>query len=126
VDCNQATDEVPGFDTIHYGSMGAGYRDLCGRCFNQEVAKAEGLNFEHVAFEPVDMRDAVGGLRQFHFRVHHLCDQVSLEAFELKEGAPGGYQFQILGEADADLFGLMGQLIERTRRTLRFEMLTDR
>jgi hypothetical protein len=26
--------------------------------------------------------------------------------------------FQILGEAEADLFGLMGQLIERMRRTL--------
>jgi hypothetical protein len=74
--------------------------------------------FEHVAFEPVEMRDAVGGSHRFHFRVHLLGDQVSLEAFELKEGAPGGYQFQILGKAEADLFGLMGQLIERMRRTL--------
>jgi hypothetical protein len=43
---------------------------------------------------------------------------VSLEAFELKEGAPGGYEFQILGKAEADLFGLMGQLTLRMRRTL--------
>jgi hypothetical protein len=98
--------------------MEAGYRDLCSRCFNREVAELGGLNFEHVAFERVEMRDAVGGSHRFHFRVHHLGDQVSLEAFELKEGAPGGYQFQILGEAEADLFGLMGQLIERMRRSL--------
>jgi hypothetical protein len=118
IQCDSCRETVPGFDTIHYGSMEAGYRDLCGRCFNQEVAKLGGLNFEHVAFEPVDMRDAVDGAHRFHFRVHHLGDQVSLEAFELKDGAPGGYQFQILGEAEADLFGLMGQLIERMRRTL--------
>ena len=118
VQCDSCGETVPGFDTIHYGSMEAGYRDLCSRCFNGEVAKLGGLNFEHVAFEPVEMRDAIGGSHRFHFRVHHLGDQVSLEAFELKEGAPGGYQFQILGEAEADLFGLMGQLIERMRRSL--------
>jgi hypothetical protein len=98
--------------------MEAGYRDLCSRCFNLEVATLGDLNFEHVAFEPVEMRDAAGGLHRFHFRVHHLGDQVSLEAFELKEGAPGGYEFQILGKAEADLFGLMGQLTLRMRRTL--------
>jgi len=118
IQCDSCRETVPGFDSIHYGSMEAGYRDLCSRCFNREVAELGGLNFEHVAFEPVEMRDAVGGSHRFHFRVHHLGDQVSLEAFELKEGAPGGYQFQILGEAEADLFGLMGQLIERMRRSL--------
>ena len=118
IQCDSCRETVPGFDSIHYGSMEAGYRDLCSRCFNREVAELGGLNFEHVAFEPVGMWDAVGGSHRFHFRVHHLGDQVSLEAFELKEGAPGGYQFQILGEAEADLFGLMGQLIERMRRSL--------
>src|ERR1700682_5402610 len=113
IQCDFCRETLPGFDTIHYGSMEAGYRDLCSRRFNQEVAKLGGLNFEHVACAPVDMRDAGGGLQRVHFRVHPLGDQVSLEAFELKEGAPGGYQFQILGEAEADLFGLMGQLIER-------------
>lgn len=118
IQCDSCRETVPGFDSIHYGSMEAGYRDLCSRCFNREVAELGGLNFEHVAFEPVEMRDAVGGSHRFHFRVHHLGDQVSLEAFELKEGAPGGYQFQILRHAEADLFGLMGQLIERMRRSL--------
>ncbi len=118
IQCDCCRETVPGFDSIHYGSMEAGYRDLCSRCFNREVAELGGLNFEHVAFEPVEMRDAVGGSHRFHFRVHHLGDQVSLEAFELKEGAPGGYQFQILRHAEADLFGLMGQLIERMRRSL--------
>ncbi len=118
IQCDSCRETVPGFDSIHYGSMEAGYRDLCSRCFNREVAELGGLNFEHVAFDPVEMRDVVGGSHRFHFRVHHLGDQVSLEAFELKEGAPGGYQFQILRHAEVDLFGLMGQLIERMRRSL--------
>src|ERR1700736_5251679 len=75
IQCDSWRETVPGFDTIHFGSMEAGYRDLCSRCFNQEVAKLGGLNFEHVAFEPVDMRDAVGGAHWFHFRVHLLGEK---------------------------------------------------
>jgi hypothetical protein len=52
--------------------------------------------------------DTVGVEHRFHFRLHLLGDRVSLEAFELKDGAPGGYQFQMLAEADADLFALLG------------------
>jgi hypothetical protein len=58
-----------------------------------------------------------------HVVGHLLGDQVSLEAFELKDGAPGGYQFQMLAEAEADLFALLGQLIERMRRSLALQHL---
>lgn len=43
---------------------------------------------------------------------------MSLEAFELVGGSPGGYEFQVLGDAEADLFGLMGQMVPRVRRLL--------
>jgi hypothetical protein len=43
---------------------------------------------------------------------------VALAAFELVEGAPGGYQFQVLGDAEQDLFDLMGQMVPRIRRLL--------
>jgi hypothetical protein len=41
-----------------------------------------------------------------------------LEAFELKAGVPGGYQFEILGEPDGEPLQLLGSLIERMRRSL--------
>jgi hypothetical protein len=54
--------------------MEGGYRDLCNRCFNEEVAETGGI---------------------------------------------GGYEFQVLGDAEADLFELMGQMVPRIRPTAR-------
>ena len=31
---------------------------------------------------------------------------------------PGGYEFQVLGDAEDELFGLMGQMVPRIRRVL--------
>jgi hypothetical protein len=118
ITCHTCHEEVPSYDTVSYGSIETGYRELCSRCFNEEVAGARELDFEHVGFEPLEMADAQGATHRFHFRLHHLGDRVSLEAFELKDGSPAGYQFQILGAAEQDLFALLGQLVGRMRRAL--------
>jgi len=62
--------------------------------------------------------DAAGQRHDFHFRVHLLGDRVALDAFELRDGEPHGYNFQIIGDPQGDLFALMGQLVERMRRAL--------
>jgi len=121
--CHTCQAPIAGYDSVHCGSIETGYRDLCSRCFNEEVANHGELDFQHVQFDPVDMPDAGGAVHRFHFRLHLLGDQVSLEAFELKDGAPDGYQFQMLDEAEADLFALMARLIERMRRALAFRHL---
>ncbi len=107
-----------GYDSVHYGSMETGYRDLCHRCFNEEVALAGRLEFQHVQFEPVDMTDAAGQSHRFHFSVRLFGDGVALDAFELKNGDPGGHEFQAIGDADCDLFGLLARLVKRIRRGL--------
>ena len=109
---------MAGFESVHYGSVESGYRDLCNRCFNEEVASIGGANFSHVEFQPLAMVDAAGFEHRFHFRVHLLGDRVALDAFELVDGAPGGYEFQIIDAPDADLFELMGMMVARMRRTL--------
>ena len=43
---------------------------------------------------------------------------VSLEAFEVFDGNPAGYQFQIIGDPNEDIFSLLGRLIEKIRRRL--------
>jgi hypothetical protein len=103
---------------VHYGSIEGGYRDLCNRCFNQEVATAGGVDFAHVQFEPLEIPDVVGETHRFHFEIRLLGDRVALEAFELVDGAPGGYEFQVLGDAADDLFELMGHMVPRIRRAL--------
>ena len=114
--CSQAT---PAYDIVNYGSMGSRYRQLCGRCFNAAAASLAGLkNFEHVRFEPIGMTDAGGGTHDFHFRAHLFGDGVALDAFELRDGHPAGYQFKVIGDPEDDLLALLGRLIEKMRRAL--------
>ncbi|WP_146151761.1 DUF7713 domain-containing protein [Ahniella affigens] len=63
------------------------------------------------------MTDARRGKHEFHFRLR-LFGKLSLEAFEIIDGAPGGYQFQILDQPSADPWLLMARLVERMRRAL--------
>lgn len=124
--CNTCGRAITGFESVLYGSIEGGYRDLCNRCFNQEVAATGEIDFSHVQFEPLEMPDVAGKTHRFHFEVRLLGDQVALEAFELVDGGPGGYQFQVLGDAEDDLFELMGQMVPRIRRLLaRQHLKTD-
>ena len=117
--CEACGTAVPSYDVVSYGSIDRGYRELCTRCFNAEVASALGLeHFGHVRLEPVVMTDCAGEQHEFHFQIRLLGDVMALEAFELKADAPGGYQFEILGEPDGEPLPLLGSLIERMRRSL--------
>ena len=124
--CHTCGRAIAGFESVHYGSMEGGYRDLCNRCFNEEVAETGDIDFSHVQFEALEISDAAGTPHRFHFEVRLLGDKVSLQAFELVKGDPGGYEFQVLGDAEADLFELMGQMVPRIRRLLaRQHLKTD-
>jgi hypothetical protein len=116
--CHTCGRAIAGFESVHYGSIEGGYRDLCNRCFNEEGARTGAINFSHVQFEPIDVPDAAGAMHRFYFEVRLLGDKVSLQAFEVISGDPGGYEFQVLGDAEADLFELMGQMVPRIRRLL--------
>lgn len=50
----------------------------------------------------------------------------ALDAFEITGGgAPGGYQFQMLGNLDDEPMSLLGRLIERMRRSLSVKYLVQ-
>ena len=117
--CEACGTAVPGYDSVNYGSIEDGYRQLCTQCFNAEVASKLGLErFENVRFDQVVMTDCAGEVHEFHFLTRLLGTMVSLEAFELKRGEPAGYQFQIVGNPDDDLLSLLGRLVKRMRRSL--------
>jgi hypothetical protein len=124
--CEGCGQLVPGYDVINYGAMDQGYKERCGRCFNSEVAKLNELHgFESPAFRPVVLADSGGELHEFHFRSRLLGDIVSLEALEIRDGSPAGYQFQIVGDPRDDALTLLGRLIERMRRALSIKHLED-
>ena len=90
--CEACGTAVPGYDVVNYGSIEAGYRQLCCQCFNAEVASAQGLeHFENCRFDQVVMTDCAGEPHEFHFRTRLLGSMVAVDAFEVKRGDPAGY-----------------------------------
>lgn len=117
---------TPNYDIIHYGSMECGHRKLCPQCFNAEILKLSGLQeFENSKLEPIGIVDCTGETHVFHFRTLLLGNIVSLEAFELQDGAPSGYKFQLVGDPEEDLFVMLGRLIQKIRRTLSVKHITE-
>ena len=89
--CEACGTAVPAYDVVNYGSIEQGYRELCNRCFNAEVASALGLErFENVRLHPVVMTDCAGERHEFHFRMRLLGSMAALDAFELTDRCAGG------------------------------------
>lgn len=124
--CEECGTAVPSYDAVSCGSIDHGYRELCTGCFNAEMASVLGLErFEHVRLQPVVMTDCAGEKHEFHFGIRLIGDAMALNAFELKAGVPGGYQFEMLGEPDVEPLSLLGSLIERIRRSLSVRYLVS-
>jgi hypothetical protein len=114
------------FDSVFYGSYGGPSRLLCGRCFNLEVARRGGLvNFEHIDFEPLTMRDASGREHVFQFRTRLFGAGVTIDAIEFNEDQSVGYRFTVIGHEEGDLLELLGQLVTKMRRGLANSHLED-
>lgn len=124
--CDSCRQSTPSYDIVNYGSIERGYRRLCSQCFNGEAARAAGLEgFEHAKFEPVGLSDCAGEVHEFHFRTHLFGPGVALDAFEVRDGSPAGYHFQIIGDPADDLLVLLGRLIAKIRRALSVKHLVD-
>ena len=48
-----------------------------------------------------------------------------MDAIELCNGLPGGYEFQVIGHPEDDLLALLGRLIEKMRRGLAVKHLDE-
>lgn len=126
ITCDACHQPAPAHDIVNYGSLEGGYRQLCGRCFNETTALHLGLlGFEHVNFEPVRMTDARGAEHEFGFRTRLFGPGVAIDAFELRDGCPTGYEFQVIGDPDDDPMELLGKLIGKMRRALALTHLED-
>ncbi|WP_419964703.1 DUF7713 domain-containing protein [Pelomonas cellulosilytica] len=71
------------------------------------------------------MIDARGLEHEFRFRTHLFGPGVALDAFELRDGCPAGYRFQVVGEPDEDPLALLGKLIAKMRRALALTHVED-
>lgn len=124
--CDACRQPTLAHDVVNYGSMEGGYRQLCGRCFNEAAASRLGLRgFEHVVFEPVRMVDERGTEHEFQFRTRLFGPGMAIDAFELRDGSPAGYEFQVIGAPDDDPLELLGKLIGKMRRALALTHLDE-
>ncbi len=106
--------------------MDGGYLQLCGRCFDEAAASHFGLyGFERVVFEPVRMVDKRSAEHEFQFRTRLFGPGMAIDACELRDGSPAGYEFQVIGEPDDDPLELLGRLIGKMRRALALTHLED-
>lgn len=126
VQCEGCDESTPDYDIVSYGTTGQGYRQLCSGCFNAEMARHTGHEgFANASFEPIGMVDRAGERHEFHFQTRLLGDVVALDAFELRDGNPAGYRFQVVGHPDDDVLVLLGRLIEKMRRALSVQHLEE-
>ena len=126
ITCDACRQPTLAHDVVNYGSMEDGYRRLCTRCFNQAAANRLGLQrFEDAAFEPVRMVDGRGCEHEFQFRTRLFGPGMAIDAFELRDGSPAGYEFQVIGDPDNEPLELLGKLIAKMRRSLALTHLED-
>lgn len=112
VACNRT---VPAHDgVIRSDGRGKSFGFHCGRCWAQVVAEHQGVEATVLEIAPVTMRDAAGCDHEFHFRF--IPAPRGIEAFELVDGAPGGYRFKVLQEDDDP--AIVERLFARMRRAL--------
>jgi hypothetical protein len=115
--CSECGIEVSSFDGVNLTAVGSS-RFLCSKCYNESISEKFGLNFDHISFHPMILTDRDGIDHTFHFQTHLFGDKVNIQALEIKEDEPKGYEFSQHGDAKDDLFGLFARLVERLRREL--------
>jgi hypothetical protein len=113
--CSACATTVPSYDGV-FLSAEEGTRFLCSKCYNETIAEYLGLDYEHVAFEPVTLEDRDGIPHTFQFRTRVFSDQLLLEALE--SGPQEGYELSVIADAEQDLFVTFQRLFERIRREL--------
>ena len=117
--CESCGKPLVPYQSVNYGSRNGTYRHLCLACYNTEFAREAGLDFQHADFQPIRLADADGMEHEFHFGIRLLGDRVALDAHEMRDGEPGGYEFQVVSfDPEGEPLELFGRLLERMRREL--------
>jgi acid stress-induced BolA-like protein IbaG/YrbA len=126
VHCEGCGEDAPSYEITHYSTADGKSRQLCSRCFNAEMAKVSGVEgFDNTRLQPIGIADCTGEMHLFHFVTRLLGNMVTLEAFEVRDGQSTGYQVQIIGDPEEDMFALLGRMVERIRKALSVKHIND-
>jgi hypothetical protein len=115
--CSECGTRASSYEGVYFATGGI-KRFLCSKCYNESISDIFGLDFDHLSFHPVTLKDGYGGNHTFEFQTRLFGDNVNIQALEIKENAPKGYEFSVNGHIEDDLFTLFTKLVSRLRREL--------
>ncbi len=96
-----------------------GVGERCYVCFNAETAGRMGVAFDNTPLQPIEVADADGVVRHFEIR-SILCatghEMIAEEVPRPTDG--GGYRFAVLGDFEADAWGLFQRLHAKMRHEM--------
>ncbi len=95
-----------------------GYISLCLRCYNKEISKAAGIEYEDIPLHPVVIKDTDGIEHEFHFSLRLMGDQQVLSSYEVKGADSNGYEFNTIGDTEDGIFPLFSKLYARMLKAL--------
>jgi hypothetical protein len=93
-------------------------RFLCSKCYNHEVSRINGFQFEQITFQPLEIEDLDGEKHTFHFRTFIMGRKVFIHAVEIEKQDLSGYQFSVQGDKEKNLLNLFAMLVSRLEREL--------
>lgn len=94
------------------------YICVCLNCYNKEISKAAGIDFEDIQLHPVVIKDTDGIGHEFHFSLRLMGDKQVLSAFEVAGTYPEGYEFMTIGDTEDGVFPLFSKLYARMLKAL--------
>jgi hypothetical protein len=102
------------FETIHVAEKGP----RCYPCFNREMAEHIGVKFDNVQFQPIVVADADGVSHTFDIQSMLVGTGHEMIAREIATADEPGYRFAVLGDFEADAWGLFQRLYARMQQQM--------
>lgn len=107
--CTWCNKKTPAYNSILIPGETRNFR-VCLHCYNQEISKVAGIEYDQVQLHPVILKDRDDMDHKFHFSLKLMGDIQLLKAVEMQDGRPCGYEFSMTGETSDGIFLLFSNL----------------
>lgn len=115
--CTRCGASVQPYESIRLPSAN-GDTLICLKCYNKRVADSFGVEYDYLALHPIIIQDTDGLDHTFHLTVRLMGTMQIMDAFELVDNQPAGYQFSMGEPVASGLFVLFSKLYERMLKAL--------
>ena len=95
-----------------------GVGERCYTCFNEEMAARMGVEFDATPVQPIELADADGVRHRFEIQSLLAATGREMIAQEVPRPERGGYRFEVLGDHEADAWGLFQRLYDKMKREM--------